>query len=360
MKLIAQVKLQPTEDQADSLRQTILAWNGAANYISEQAWMRKSFRKYDLHHATYYDARERYGLAAQAAIRVIAVVADAYKIDQKTKHVFRRMGSMTYDNRILSWQLGKSTVSIWTVDGRLKHVPFVCGERQRKMLESLQGEADIVFRNGEYYIHQTCNIQEDDTFDPDGWLGVDSGLVNVAVDSDGNFYDGAEMLAMRKRRRRQRQRLQAKGTKSAKRVLRNISGKEQRYATNENHRISKQIVNHAKRTGQGIALEDLKGIRSRVRLRRKQRSDLHSWSFSQLRSFVEYKAELHGVPFVVVDPRYTSQTCACCGHVSRSNRRSQDRFQCVDCGFVAHADQNAAVNIGRAAVNQPHESDCHF
>jgi IS605 OrfB family transposase len=356
MKLIAQVKLQPTEEQADGLRDTFLAWSNAANYISDQAWMRKSFRKYDLHHATYYEIRERFGLAAQAAIRVIAVVADAYKLDKRTKRTFRKMGAMTYDNRILTWNLEKSTVSIWTIDGRIRDMPFVCGDRQRKMLESLQGEADITFRNGDYYINQTCNIVEDDEFDPDGFLGVDMGLVNVATDSDGNNHSGAQMLSMRKRRRRQRKRLQSKGTKSAKRVLRRLSGKEQRFATNENHRISKEIVNHAKRTGQGIALEDLKGIRGRVRLRRKQRTDLHSWSFGQLQRFIGYKAQLVGVPVMHVNPAYTSQTCSCCGHISRSNRKSQSFFKCVSCGFAANADKNAAVNIGRAAVNQPHGS----
>ena len=102
MKLIAQVKLQPTEQQADALRRTMLAYNEAANYISEQAWMRKMFRKFDLHHATYYAVREQFGLAAQLTIRVIANVADAYKLDHKTKRTFRKMGSITYDSRVLA------------------------------------------------------------------------------------------------------------------------------------------------------------------------------------------------------------------------------------------------------------------
>lgn len=163
MKLIAQVKLQPTPEQAESLRQTMLAYNDAANYISEQAWM-------------LVPCHLRFGLSAQLAVRVIKDVADAYKLDTKTKRTFRRMGSVTYDSRVLSWQLDKSTVNIWTMTGR-KRIPFVCGERQRQMLETLQGEADLVYRDGEYYLHQPCNIVEDDSFDPDEWLGVDMGLV---------------------------------------------------------------------------------------------------------------------------------------------------------------------------------------
>ncbi|MDI9549298.1 MAG: transposase [Chloroflexota bacterium] len=352
MKLIAQVKLQPTPDQAEALRQTMLAYNDAANYISDQAWMRKSFRAYDLHHATYYAVRERFGLSAQLTIRVIKDVADAYKLDTKRKRTFRRMGSMTYDSRVLRWMLDKSEVSIWTMTGR-KKMPFVCGERQRQMLETLQGEADLVYRNGEWYLHQPCNILEDDGFDPDEWLGVDLGIVNIATTSDGATFTGADVLGVRKRRRRQRKRLQAKTTSSARRVLRRLSGREARFARDVNHQISKRIVEEAKRTARGIALEDLSGIRGRVRLRRSQRDNLHSWSFYQLRQFIEYKAQLHGVPVVSVDPRYTSQTCSRCGHVAKANRPSQDSFLCVVCGHAANADHNAAINIGRRAAVRP-------
>ena len=182
MKLIAQVKLQPTPEQAEALRQTMLAYNAAANYISDQAWMRKSFRAYDLHHATYYPVREQFGLSAQLTIRVIADVANAYKLDTRTKRTFRKMGSVTYDNRVLRWELDKDQVYIWTMSGRAR-IPFVCGERQRQMLQTLQGEADLVHRNGEYYLHQSCNILENDSFEPDEWLGIDLGIANIAVDS---------------------------------------------------------------------------------------------------------------------------------------------------------------------------------
>lgn len=353
MKLIAQVKLQPTDEQADSLRRTLLAWNEAANYISGQAWMMKSFRAYDLHKATYYDVRERFGLTAQAAIRVIAVVADAYKLDKKAKRTFRRMGAMTYDNRILSWALPKSQVSIWTLDGR-ERMTFVCGDKQRELLESLQGECDLIYRDGSYYLHQTCNVIEDESFDPSGWIGVDFGIVNIATTSDGVNFAGAEILGVRKRRRRQRRRLQAKQTRSAKRRLRFLSGREERFARDVNHQVSKQIVDEAKRTGRGIAVEDLTHIRERVTVRASQRDNLHSWGFAQLRAFLEYKAKRAGVPMVAVDARHTSQACSVCGHTERANRPNQSTFLCKSCGFAENADFNAARNIsGRALVSAP-------
>ncbi|GAA1167445.1 IS605 OrfB family transposase [Kitasatospora gansuensis] len=114
-----------------------------------------------------------------------------------------------------------------------------------------------------------------------------------------------------------------------------------------NHIVSKTIVTTAERTGSGIALEDLTGIRSRVRLRKDQRTTLHSWSFRQLAAFVEYKAKRAGVPLVYVDPAYTSQECSECRHIDRLSRRSQAEFACRACGSVMHADHNASRNIAR-------------
>lgn len=356
MKLIAQVKLLPTPDQAAALRRTLQAWNDAANYISAQAWQNQSFRAYDLHHATYYAVREKFGLTAQAAIRVIAVVADAYKLDQRTKRTFRELGSATYDNRILSWRLAQSDVSIWTMAGR-QRIPFVCGAHQRQMLDALQGECDLVYRNGEFYLHQVCNIIENDAFDPNGWLGVDLGIANIAVDSDGAVHQGKTVKSVRYRHRQLRRKLQSKGTKASRRRLKRLAGKERRFATWTNHNVSKNIVTKAEDTGRGIALEELGGIRDRVTVRRSQSVTLHSWSFAQLRGFITYKARLRGVPVLAVDPRNTSRTCPTCGHIAKANRKSQAAFLCVACGFSGLADHVAARNISsRAVVNRPNVS----
>jgi len=118
-----------------------------------------------------------------------------------------------------------------------------------------------------------------------------------------------------------------------------------------NHCIAKELVKRAKRTKQGIALEDLKGINLRTRVRRDTRAERGNWSFDQLGQFIEYKAALYGVAYVEVDPRYTSQRCAACGHTEKANRRSQSEFLCRACGHTAHADVNAAINISVAALS---------
>ena len=183
---------------------------------------------------------------------------------------------------------------------------------------------------------------------------VDLGVVNIATDTDGHRAAGGHLNGLRRRHRRVRGRLQAKRTRSARRRLRRRSGRERRFATDVNHRIAKELVRRAERTGRGIALEDLDGIRGRIRARRSQRGVLHSWAFRQLGELIAYKAKLAGVPVVYVDPRNTSRQCPRCGHAEKRNRPSQARFRCVACGHTGHADHIAACNIAsRAAVNRP-------
>jgi putative transposase len=142
--------------------------------------------------------------------------------------------------------------------------------------------------------------------------------------------------------------------------LRKLSGQEARFAKDVNHTISKRIVREAQRTKRGIALENLKNIRTLLRARKSQRTVLHSWSFFQLQACIAYKAALAGVGVVLVDPRNTSRTCPVCGHIDKANRPNQATFHCVSCGCAGHADTIAAGNIrvlGRAAVIQPHISE---
>ena len=356
MQLTAKVKLQTTNAQADSLKRTLEQANAACDFISEVAWNTCTFGKFRLQKLVYQDVRVTFNLTAQVVIRCIAKVTDAYKLDKKTRRTFRPLGSIAYDVRILSWHLDENTVSIWAVDGR-QRIGFVCHDRAKELLSGKRGESDLCLIDGEFYLLTACEVDEPTLTDVAGFIGVDLGINNLAVDSMGEIHQGNQVKNLRFRHRRLRQKLQAKGTKPAHRRLKKRRRKEQRFATDVNHQISKHIVEKAKRTGQGIALEDLKGIRDRVRARKPQRSTLHSWSFGQLRSFIEYKARLAGVPVALVDPRNTSRTCPTCGCVDKANRRSQAVFSCVRCGFSGLADAIAAENIRRAAVNQPNVSD---
>ncbi|MGW2843262.1 RNA-guided endonuclease InsQ/TnpB family protein [Streptomyces sp. NPDC001493] len=210
-----------------------------------------------------------------------------------------------------------------------------------------KGECDLIERDGAFYLAAVCDIPEPQVYEPAGFVGVDLGIVNIATTSTGYRAAGRGLNRHRKRHVELRKKLQAKGTKSAKRLLRKRSRKEARHTANVNHIISKTIVTTAERTGAGIALEDLTGIRDRVRHRKDQRTSLHSWSFHQLGQYIEYKAKRAGVPLVYIDPAYTSRQCSECGHIDRKNRVDQATFACRSCGALMHADDNAPHNIGR-------------
>jgi IS605 OrfB family transposase len=359
MRLTAKVKLLPTPEQADALKHTLETANAACNYISGRAWEERTFRQYSLHKLVYYDVRERFGLSSQMAVRCISKVADAYKLDRKTKRTFREMGAIAYDSRILSWKARKQAVSIWTMDGR-QTIPFACGDRQRELLQHQRGESDLALIDGAFYLLATCEVESPEQFEVEEALGVDLGIVNIATDSDGETYSGAQVNNLRRRHAKLRAKLQQKGTKSAKRLLKKRRRKERRFGQDVNHVISKSIVEKAEGTGRAIGLEDLSGIRDRTTVRKSQRRQHHSWSFHDLRQKIAYKAALVGVPVIPVDPKNTSRTCSVCGCVDKLNRRTQSTFSCIRCGFSGHADTIAAVNIGRRAarllatgVNQP-------
>jgi putative transposase len=353
VKLIVQLKLVTTPEDHAALLATLERANDAANAISKTAWETRTFQQFALHRACYHDIRVRFDLAAQVAVRLFAKVADAYKLDRGRLRVFRRHGSIAYDDRILRY--GGDRVSIWTVEGR-RQIPFVCDERARRLLAYRQGESDLVYRDGAWYLFATVNIEEPPEGEACDVIGVDLGVVNIAVDSDGTCHSGRQVNRLRARHRRLRARTAAKWTRSSRRLFKKRRRKERRFATHVNHTISKRIVAEAQRTKRAIALEDLKGIRSRVRARKPQRATLHSWSFYQLRSFIEYKAKLAGVRVIFVDPKNTSRTCPGCGHCAKESRPDQATFQCQRCGLAGFADLIAALNIrvrGWAAVSRP-------
>ncbi|MFH8738799.1 RNA-guided endonuclease InsQ/TnpB family protein [Streptomyces sp. NPDC017964] len=366
MKLVVRVKL-PTPVQAAALEATLHACNQAATWAAEVAFEENARRPLELRKHTYAEIRARWQLGAQAAQHAIKKTCDAYttlKANLRNgrygrpgsrRHiraagkpiVFRPQAAQPYDDRMLSWQHQARTVSIWSMAGRLKGVAFTGQAGQLEVLAAhRRGESDLVCQGGKWFLIATCEIAEAaPNTHPVGFLGVDLGIVNIAVTSDGARHCGRRVNRKRERDRKLRSKLQKKQTKSAKRRAKRHAGKEARRNKDINHKIIKRIVAEAERTGRGIALETLTGIRERARLRKPQRTTLHSWPFAQLGSFIAYKAKKAGVPVVYVDPAYTSQECSQCHHTERGNRPAQAVFSCRVCGFVEHADYNASHNI---------------
>lgn len=390
---VVRVKLLTDTEQFSALSETLAACNNTANLVSCVAHEHRKFRERDLRAITYAQARAHAGLGAQATQSCIRKVAGAYaalranlragnygakdsprRVKVESAPVtFRPNAAQPFDDRCLSWRhdptsLTTGTVSIWTTTGRVRGVGFVGHPAHVGMLRRYRkGETDLVIQDGVAYLLACVEVPVavpvtgDHLSAAPGWIGVDLGIANIAVTSDRTL--AAELMTdfgdtapegptgrgstkdRRTRNRELREKLQRKGTKSAKRLLRQRRLTESRFGADVNHQISKRIVAEAERTGRGIAIEYLTGIRARVRLRKPQRATHSSWAFAQLGTFLAYKAEQAGVPLVQVDPAYTSQRCTVCGHTSRKNRTCQAVFSCQQCGFVEHADLVGADNI---------------
>src|SRR5919202_794634 len=113
MKLIAQLKLQPTPEQAGVLLRTLAAANAACTYISSVAWQTQTYGRFALQKLCYTTVREQFGLTAQMAIRCLAKVGDSYKLNRTVQRHYRPHGSIAYADRLLSWNLHAPSVSIW-------------------------------------------------------------------------------------------------------------------------------------------------------------------------------------------------------------------------------------------------------
>ena len=350
MLLTVKSKLVTNQEQHDSLLKTMEKFNEACNFISIFAYKKHIFGKIGIQKELYYVIREKYGLSSQMTVRAVGKVAESYKVDRKTFHEFNPHGAIVYDQRILSYKAADK-ISILTLDGRIE-VGIQYGEYRKLEANRVKGQADLIYKNGTFYLMIVVDLPDSDPIIPDDILGIDLGIVNIATTSDNKIYSGKKCTEIRKKFAKIKSILQSVGTYSAKRHLKKISGKERRFKKDTNHCISKEIVQTAKDTNRAIALEDLSGIRSRVTVSKAVRESIGKWAFLELRNFIEYKAKLLGVPVYPIDPHNTSRTCSACGYVDKNNRKNQAEFVCLNCGYSENADYNAAKNI-RAAVNLP-------
>jgi putative transposase len=344
VKQTVTVRLDPTPEQHALLLATMKRFNVACQDMATWAAEHNVRSRWTIERGCYHRIRAQHGLSAQMTTRAAAKVGEQLmRLRRGQPATFHPHGAVVYDSRIMSFK-GAEHVSLWTLGGR-QQIAMRLSDYHRARLASRHGQADLILRAGRFHLALTIDAVERSELEPDGTLGVDLGITNLATDSDGVVHSGEAIERCRTRYERRRAVLQALGTRPSRRRLRKTSGREARFRRDQNHVISKQLVGKAQGTKRQIALEDLKGITARITVRRSQRSRHKGWAFFQLREFITYKAKLAGVPLVIVDPRNTSRTCHECGHCEKANRRSQAEFVCKSCGHAAPADLNAARNI---------------
>jgi IS605 OrfB family transposase len=329
----------------------------------------------ELHKHTYYPLRAQYpDLPAQlvCAARVKATEAVKSALTWQKKHAARypklvaraeKRGKeppkfkpvrcpqsvsapIRYDQRSYWVKWESMTCSLASVAGR-QEMSFAVPKHAAQYIGGKVCSADLCFHHGRYFLHIVVSLPAPVADPCEDVIGVDLGLNRSAVTFTKRFLGDPHWKEQERRLFRLRRKLQAKGTKSAKRHLKKLSGQLFRQRKDHDHVLSKRLVQNAT-PGGTIVLENLTNIRERVTHRKGEgQRRMHSWSFAQFHAFLVYKAEARGIRVEKIDPRHTSQTCSRCGHQARTNRRSQSLFLCrnPECRYCLNADLDAAYNI---------------
>ncbi|MGG6309293.1 RNA-guided endonuclease InsQ/TnpB family protein [Paenibacillus macerans] len=360
LTLTAKVKILPNGQQADWLRQTLRAYRDASNHLSVLVHQDKILSKTLLQNIVYRELRNAFLLRSQMAQSVMKTVIARYKSLLGNKHpwtcvVFKKPEYDLVWNR--DYSLSEQIISINTLYGRIK-VPYMTKGMESYFDGSWSyGTAKLVHKKGEFFLHIPVSkeIAEIETEAIHQVVGIDLGINFVATsyDSQGKcaFFQGRPIKDKRSRYKHMRKQLQQVGTASARRKLKRIGGRENRWMQDVNHCVSKALV---RKYGANtlMVVENLTGIRSKTeKVHLNERYESVSWSFYQLRQMIEYKAALHGAKVIAVDPKYTSQTCPKCDHKNKGNRdKKKHHFKCKECGYSSNDDRVAAMNLQRIGM----------
>lgn len=362
MEMVRAVKLQ-LQTSPEVFMPTIEAYTKAYNYVAKTSWEDNDRNGVSLHHKTYRKCREYLtaDLTCSARTRAIesvkAVRASQKKenaiavYEKREPHVFKcpesKQMSIRHSDKTFTIHFDRNEVSVQTLTGRVK-CKFIVPRYFKQYLSWKRCSADLFVRRNKVFLNVAFEKTVENIKPSGRFVGIDRGVKQLAVTSDNRFFGGGHVKRVSRRYHRLRKILKSKGH-SGKRHLVKLKGKENRFRSDVNHCISKQIVSTLK-SGTTIVLEDLTGLkartinkrRSKTPEQREEKVQYSSWAYFQLEFFLNYKASSKGIAVEYVDARYTSQRCSRCGHVAKGNRQKQSIFHCKSCGFHLNADLNAS------------------
>lgn len=314
------LRLKPTAEQRALLVETMRLTTACCNAVAAYGWEHEQRNSVELHKATYYLLRAEHPslpahLVVSARMRAGEAITSALTRKRQGRATTCPQAALVpirYDAR--SYRLIGEAVSLATTGGR-QVVPFTTNPHAAGLLSQATGydSADLILRDGKFWLHAVVTLPAVPFTNTGAAVGVDLGLTRPAVTSDARFLGKRYWREIDRRYFRLKRQLQAKGTTSAKRRLKALRGKVNRFRRDCDRVLSKRIVQSVK-PGTTVVVENLTAIRGRVKQRgRASRRRLHAWSFARLRAFLEYKAEGVGCRVVGVDPRHTSRRCHACG-----------------------------------------------
>ena len=338
-------------------------YSQAITFITEEGYNNNISNRYQLHHLVYYKTKDRFNLPSQYlinAIRISSQTLKSIKSNKGSKPKYKEYMPLDFDRK--SFTFSFKNVRITTNNKRMRmDIPIEIPEYYWKYLDWNYQIARLIYdkKKNRTYLHITFSRNLREISSTNDFIGIDLGINNIAVTSNKQFFNSNKIKKIKSKFKYLRSRLQSKGTKSSKRLLKKISGREKRFMRQSNHEISKEILKTCK-PGDTIVLEKLKGIRNNKR--GKNNYWLNSWSYFQLQQFIEYKSNLNGINIIYIHPRNTSKTCSKC--FSLNTKRINSYFECLNCNYKLNADLNASYNqksfgkflVTKAAVNQPYIS----
>lgn len=386
-EIIKTMKLQIlTDDTINVLfNELTRRYSSACNEISRYIFNNTFILNYmQLQEQLYYDIRQNYGLKSQMTISALKTVTARYKTVKEQLHqnpykykdennnyqyidktlewlqkpiCFSRPQADLVRNRDYSFVNDGTKISVNTLGKRVS-VAFVQPECFEQYFDGSWsfGTAKLVFLKGKWYLHIPMTKEVNNTLDeskPSHVVGIDRGLRFIAntYDEKGNchFFDGKEILRKRNKFAKVRAELQAKGTKSAKRRLKAISGRENRWMSDVNHQLSKALVDYYGKNTLYV-IENLSGVsfdeENFSSKTKNQRNQIRSWSFYQLEQFLNYKTLEIGSCVLKVPANYTSQRCPKCGRIHKENRNHKlHEYICDACGYRSNDDRIGAMNL---------------
>lgn len=362
MTVTAKIQISVDADNQVLLNKTMSAYSDACNYVSEYIFNTKNLKQFSLNQILYSTLREQFGLRSQMAQSVFKTVIARYKtiLETQKKWIKPSFDKPQYDlvwNR--DYSLTQNCFSVNTLNGRIKLPYFAKGMSKYFDHTTYKfGTAKLVNKRGKYFLHipVSYEVEESNVSDICNVVGIDRGINFVVATYDSKhksgFVSGRAIKQKRAHYSKLRKELQKRQTPSARRRLKAIGQRENRWMQDVNHCISKALVeSNPKHTL--FVLEDLTGIRNVTeRVKTKDRYVSVSWSFYDLEQKLIYKAKQNQSTVIKVDPRYTSQCCPVCGHIEKSNRNKKIHlFTCKNCGYKSNDDRIGAMNLYHMGIS---------
>lgn len=352
MNRTIRLALKATPEQSAALAETVAQFTSAFNVACAAGWTANTKNGVEIHKLCYRSSKDTHpglvsDLVIQANNKASEALRSAFALRKKRRKVSCPQAAWCpprYNHHTATVKWDKQEVRLSTAGGRMT-IPFVLPQHYAKYAGGRTLTADLMRKKGRWFLHVSIELPDPQPVQSAAVVGVDLGLNRPAVTSSAKFFGKRHWREVERRYFRLRRSLQSKGTKSAKRHLKKLSGKVNRFRRDCDHVLSRRIVDSVE-PGTVIVLENLVNIRKGTKQRgRQSRRRMHSWSFAQLRSFLSYKSQDKGCFVAGIDPRHTSQRCFKCGYTARNNRRSQSLFKCSECGYTVNADLNGARNI---------------